>query len=125
MFIGTVPSSLCDIGALVDLYITYSDTNPLITCAPLCLTTVTYRYLPTTLLGECPSSQDDAICSIIAATNIESISGYEEWSCSSDGLTSTDPCSSPVWSGVTCSGTLIVSLALDTIDLTGMVIFYG
>ena len=114
--LGTVPSSLCEIASLTKLYITKDSTNPLVTCAPLCLTSVTTKYLPSAI---CPSSQESAICSFIAATDIESISTHTMWSCTTDGITSTDPCS-PAWSGVTCSGGSIVSLDLNSVGVAGI-----
>ena len=117
--IGTVPSSLCGIATLTLIHISNSG-NSLVTCAPLCLTTVTDSNLPSTVLETCPSAQDDALCGFIAATNIESISTHTLWSCTSDGLTSADPCS-PVWSDITCSGSSVVNLDLNTISLTGMI----
>ena len=79
----------------------------------MCLTTVTDRIIP-------PNYQESAVCSFIAATNIENISNYDEWSCTSDGVTSTDPCS-PAWSGVACSGSSIVDLRLVNIGVSGMI----
>ena len=61
----------------------------------------------------------DPMCDIIAATNIQSISGYSQWSCTTGGVTTTTPCTSPVWNGLTCSGTTIISIYLGTIGLTG------
>ena len=116
--IGTVPSSLCDIGTLSYLKITDSGSNPLLTCAPLCLTSVNTRTLPSTVLETCPSDQDNSLCSLIAATNIESIASKTMWSCTSDGVTSTNPCSS--WSGISCSGGSIVQLYLNSLGLTGI-----
>ena len=118
--IGTVPSSLCDISGMTLLRITESASNPLVTCAPLCLTTVTDRNLPSTVLEICPSSQDNALCGFIAATNVQSIATHTMWSCTSDGLTSTDPCSGD-WTGVICSGSTIINLDLNTIGLIGMI----
>ena len=93
--------------------------NPLITCAPLCLTTVSDRDLPSSLLETCPSSQDYALCAFVAATNIATRSGKTMWSCTSDGITTTDPCS-PLWSGSWCSGSSVVYIHLENIGLSGM-----
>ena len=121
--LGTVPVSLCDIVTLYDLYITYDGTNHLITCAPSCLTSVISRYLPSTLLETCPSSQDDALCGLIAATNIESIASQSMWSCNTNGLTNTDPCSTPQWSGITCDGGMLIvtNINLASVGLAGMI----
>ena len=66
----------------------------------------------------CPTFQDNAICSVIAATNIASISYMSQWSCTSDGTTSTDPCDDN-WDGVVCSGGYISSLFLNSMEMTG------
>ena len=85
------------------------------TRSPICLTTISDRIIP-------PSFQNDAICGIIAATNIESISSKTMWFCTSDGLASTDPCFYPVWSGVSCNGGSIVQLEFNNVGLTGIFI---
>ena len=109
--IGTVPSSLCDIGTLTFLHITDSASNPLLTRSPMCLTTITDRIIP-------PNYQDVAICAFIAATNIESIGGFDEWSCTTSGVTNTNPCSL-LWSGTNCSASFVVYLDLNYIGLKG------
>ena len=121
MITGYVPSSLCNISTLNNLLVTHSDTNPLITCAPLCLTTVNSRALPATVLDSCPSFQDNALCGFIASTDIESKTSYTEWSCNSIGKTNTDPCDpfSSTWTGVTCRGNFIVSISMYNSYLIG------
>ena len=87
------------------------------------MTSVTSSSLP---IGVCPSYQDDAICGIVAATNIQSRPDKAMWSCTVDGLPSTDPCSSPVWSGVYCSyDGSIVQLQSFEFGLTGMAYFFA
>ena len=114
--VGTVPSTLCDITGLTKLHITIYGTNPLLTCAPLCLTTVTTRSLPSTVVETCPSAEDDGLCGFIAATNIASISNYDEWSCTTDGVTSTDPCAGgSVWTGIEC----VNFIQLSSLSITG------
>ena len=81
----------------------------------MCASIVTDKDLPSAI---CPTPQENAICSFIAATNIASISGYTMWSCTSDGITSTDPCS-PVWSGIGCNGSSIVRWDLSSVGLAG------
>ena len=61
----------------------------------------------------------DPNCDFVAATNIHAIFGYNQWSCSSSGLPSTTPCSSPVWPGLICSGSTVVSINLKNIGLIG------
>ena len=73
----------------------------------------------------CPtaSPQNDAICAMIAATNIANISGYEMWSCTTDGIPMTDPCSSMnVWSSIMCSvDGSITDLHFSGYGLIGMI----
>ena len=79
----------------------------------MCLTTVIDRLIP-------PNYQDAALCGFIAATNIESISSHTMWSCTTDGLTSTNPCNASSWFGIGCSGSFITGFDLREIYLTGM-----
>ena len=101
------------------LYLTNIGSNPLLTCAPSCLTTVSIRTLPTTVIETCPSAQDDGLCSFIAATDIETISSKTMWSCTTDGLTTTDPCVATIWSGITCDGGYVDSITLDNLGIIG------
>ena len=101
----------------MSIYITYSNTNPGITCAPLCVSSVSSRYVPST---KCPSKQDQGLCGLIAATNIQTISGYSQWSCTAIGAPLTPPCtSSPVWNGLACAGNNAISLSVSNVGLTG------
>ena len=61
----------------------------------------------------------DQMCDIIAATNIQSISGYSQWSCTAGGVTSTTPCSAPVWNGLGCSGSNVVFISISSTSLRG------
>ena len=64
----------------------------------------------------------DPLCSIIAATNIESQFQSPEWSCLPDGSPVSDPCSG--WSLVVCSDDgkgVIIGLFLDSQGLTGTI----
>ena len=120
MFVtGTVPSSLCKIPSLQYIDIPSGDSNSLVTCAPLCLTTVTQRILPSTVLDTCPSFQDNALCGFIAATNIQNISGYSNWSCSVNGTTTSNPCVG--WYGIYCNGNSVSSIWSSFAGLTGNV----
>ena len=67
-----------------------------------------------------PGVKSDGFCGIIAATNIQAITGYSQWSCTTAGVTSTTPCNSPVWPGLTCSGGNPVSISFVNIGLAGM-----
>ena len=95
-----------------------SSGNAGITCTPLCLSSVATRNLPT---ATCVYPQDSGLCGMIAASNIQSVSGYSQWSCASGGYTSTNPCSSPVWPGLGCSGGIVVSLSVFNLA-SGMIL---
>lgn len=47
------------------------------------------------------SSENTALCAIVAATNIETVT-LGQWSCSIADIPVTDPCS-PAWTGLVCS----------------------
>ena len=86
------------------------------TCVPLCLSSVSTRYIPTDI---CIYPQENGLCELIAATNIQSISGYSQWSCSTSGYAVTTPCLSPIWPGLTCSGINVMAIRIGSIGLTG------
>jgi len=113
---GTVPSTLCSITSLTNINVAYSGTNTGITCAPQCLTTVTTRILSSTY---CPTFQDDALCGFIAATNINAISGYSQWSCTTLGVTTTNPCNTSSWSGLACLNGYVGSITINGIGISG------
>ena len=94
----------------------YGGTNAGLSCAPACVSTINAHYNPA---GVCPINQDNGVCGLIAATNINIISGYSQWSCSTLGDTQSNPCASPIWSGVTCSGNNVVSINLYNVGLSG------
>ena len=100
-----MPSELCDIGTLTNFQF---NSNAGITCYAGCLSSVTTLTTSGTV---CPSAQNIGICGIIAATDIASKSGYNEWACDTSGYTSTDPCAGP-WTGVTCTSGVV-----DYVDL--------
>ena len=103
---------------LAYLYVSNSG-NPGIICAPQCVSSIISANLnvPSTI---CPTNQDIGMCSLVAATNIHSISGYSQWSCTTGGYTSTAPCTSPVWSRVLCSGNVVTSINVYNLGLTGL-----
>jgi len=68
--------------------------------------------LPSVPLVAAQTSQDIGICAFVAATDIASITNYDEWACGTSGLTTTDPCAGP-WTGVTCAAGVV-----DVVDLT-------
>ena len=103
---------------LAFFYVTNGGSNPGITCAPACVLTIGSRSVPSTA---CPSNQDIGLCGMIAATNIHSISGYSQWSCTTGGYTSTSPCTSPMWPGVSCVGSNVVSMNIGSLGVTGSI----
>ena len=113
-----IPNSMCNIGGLSDFEATISSTNPGLTCAPLCMSSIPIKYIPATT---CPSNQEIGMCGLIAATNIANIVGHSTWSCTTLGSTVSNPCS-PVWSGLSCNGSAIISIALGGIGVIGMVV---
>ena len=109
---------MCQMTNLQYLSVTYAG-NVGVTCAPACLTSITSAdlFVPATL---CPSNQDIALCSIITATNIQTIASYSQWVCTTFGIASS-PCGSPVWAGLTCTGNNVVSININNVALTGMI----
>lgn len=69
------------------------------------------------------SSQDTALCELIAATNIGDVA--YQWSCDIDSIPTTPPCGSgtvPVWYGVMCQGSTIITIELSSMQLSGTVL---
>jgi hypothetical protein len=60
------------------------------------------------------------MCGFVAATNIASISGYNEWACDTTGHTTTDPCTGP-WTGITCTGTDVTYMNVNSKGVTGSI----
>ena len=111
-----MPSTLCLITSLMKLYVTTGGSNPGVSCAPSCLSSLPASTVPSRV---CPSNQDTGLCGLIAATNINTIASYFHWSCTTAGVTSTNPCSSQLWSGIVCSGNNVVSISVNNIGLSG------
>ena len=61
----------------------------------------------------------DAVCGLMAATNIHSITNFSAWSCTTAGAAATNPCS-PVWFGLGCSGGNIVSINIASLPISGI-----
>ena len=103
---------------LQSFQVTDSSSNLGISCAPLCLSSVPSGnlFVPSTV---CVYPQDYGLCGLIAATNIQSTSGYGQWSCSNLGYTSTNPCAVPVWPGLSCNGINAVSINFGSVGITG------
>ena len=66
------------------------------------------------------SLQTQIICNIVAATNINSITSYTVWSCTSN-VPATAICETTPWIGVTCSSGAVTGFKLSTIGLTGSI----
>ena len=114
--VGMIPSSVCGMPSLGDFEVTKTSTNPGITCAPVCLSSVAITDVPTTT---CPTGQDYGLCGFIAATNIVNIVGHSVWTCTTLGTTSTNPCS-PVWGGLNCDGYgNVIGIVLGGINVVG------
>jgi hypothetical protein len=115
LWLGTVPSGLCSISGLTKFDFSF---NPLISCYADCLSTVT--TLVTSVYDCPPTTQDIGMCGFIAATNVASKSGYDEWACDTTGFTSSDPCVGP-WTGVTCTSSAVTNMTLYNEGLTGSI----
>ena len=116
--LGTIPSTLCNSPVLIDLELTNSGSNAGLICTPACLSTVTTIVAPS---SACPSSRDVALCSLIAATNVQSITSYSNWNCTTLGTTYTNPCTTPIWTGLTCSGSNVLIITLSALGLIGTI----
>ena len=71
------------------------------------------------LLFFCPIIAADPLCDIISASNIRTISGYSQWSCTTAGVASTGYCVVPVWTGLICTGATVVSINISNIGIAG------
>ena len=112
--LGTVPSELCKMNFLYDINF---ENNVGITCYAVCMTSIS--YLNTSGLI-CPTSQDQALCDLIASTNIASNYGSNQWSCDSSGFPSSDPCV-VMWPGLTCSNGAVVRMDMCCNGLSGTI----
>ena len=65
--------------------------------------------------GSMASTIDEAVCGIVAATNIGSIKAYEMWNCTV-GVANSDPCT---WKGITCNETEVNAILLAGLYMTG------
>ena len=115
-YIGSVPSTLCALTSLTYVSLTGGSTNHQLTCAPDCLTTATTSYLP----ARCPTAIDKALCGLTAATNIATLTGYDEWGCSTNGITISDPCGLYSWSAIDCQNDGTISdIYMNSLGITG------
>ena len=108
-YLGMIPYGIC----LVTNLQSFNTGIDGVTCSPLCVSSISSTSVPSTV---CLYPQDNALCGLIAATNIHSLPGYSQWSCSTAGYTSTNPCT---WPGLTCNGMNVVSINLNNIGLNG------
>ena len=115
--LGSIPYSACGLPNIHTFDITASGSNPGITCAPLCVSSMAQNTVPSTT---CIYNQDAGLCGFIAATNIHTISGKTMWVCVAPGVTATNPCS-PLWGGLVCSGNSVVSISISGIGLSGSI----
>ena len=87
-----------------------------VSCYPACLDDLGLftRDKNSISKSRCPSLQDSALCSVIAATDVERL--YSEWSCSSEGVPLENPCrygyASRSWNGLTCIGDSVIEIEL-------------
>ena len=106
--VGSIPSSLCNIDSL-----TYLSVSQNSTCYHPCFGNTTNIDLVSNLIT-CPTTQENAICAIVAATNIVSIAGYDEWNCDASGYPATEPCAvDNAWSGLTCDVETLTVVAIN------------
>ena len=139
---GIVPTELCSIDNLLSLSF---GNNAAISCYADCLNASTLDAgsisscddvsLPTSMPSSLPTSVptnfpsvavgsqiDEAICGFIAATNIASMSRYEDWVCDELSVPLTDPCDT-IWTGITCSNdNNVTDFSISGSGLTGNVI---
>ena len=107
--LGEVGSNLCDMSELTTLSLA---SNPNMTCYADCVLNVNQTNFGDMIA--CPTTQDDIICGIVAATNIVSIAGYDEWNCDASGYPATEPCAvDNAWSGLTCDVETLTVVAIN------------
>ena len=64
-------------------------------------------------------AMSDPFCDITAAMNLNSFASFTAWSCNSMGAVVTNPCS-PVWNGLSCNGSTVVSINFAAVGLSGI-----
>ena len=110
--IGAIPNEICQLTSLKMLYL---DGNPGVSCYPNCLSSLMILAVDSSVPFKpiCPSFQDAALCGMVSATNVGSV--YSEWSCTTDGLTETNPCiTNAIWRGMTCLGGFVNSISISS-----------
>ena len=98
------------------LYLTNGG-NTGISCSPACVSSVPNKAVPSSVCVY-PSYQDIALCGLVAATNIQYKACCSQWSCTTSGFTSTNPCTAS-WTGVICSGSTVISLNIGGYGISG------
>ena len=109
VYVGAIPNEICNSSSLQVLNI---DGNPDVTCYPRCLSVISNLTVDGSAIPKsvCPDFQDVALCGLIAATTIGV--QYGEWSCTTDGLTTSDPCYAySTWRLVGCAKGYVVSIS--------------
>ena len=120
LLVGIIPYGICNMPTLQVVYVTNGPSNPGITCAPACVSSVPSTAVPTALCSY-PSNQESGLCGLVAATNINTLSGYSMWACTASGYAASTPCNSPVWNGIGCIGGNVVYISVSSVGLTGIV----
>jgi hypothetical protein len=75
--------------------------------------------LPLSVASAVASAQDVALCSFLAATNMNELSAFSNWQCDSSSIPVTNPCGdgidpSSIWSGITCLGQDVIDFNIAT-----------
>ena len=124
-FAGYLPYTMCDMTNLQSIYFTTGNSYPLLSCSPRCLSSVPNKALPELAVSTCPSERDNGLCSFIAAIDVYDISSsYTEWTCTTDGFTTTDPCVSFGWTGTYCDADdNIDGILLSSRGVSGTVLY--
>lgn len=74
-----------------------------------------------------PTGQDNALCGLIAATQVHDShrlpdSSKYQWQCTPEGIVENDPCNSTLfWAGITCRNNILVELDLSTFLIKGTI----
>jgi len=96
-FTGSIPNSFCGNTALSHIQLDIM-LAPL-ECYPVCLTDSGVTVTAGSTSSGCPSDQENGVCALVAATNIQTID--PEWACDVSGYPVTNPCASgQEWSGM-------------------------
>jgi hypothetical protein len=118
-FTGALPNTLC---AVITLDSLEAQDNDRLTCYPSCLNNISTTNFGNAVPDGCPSDVANALCGLVAATNIATAFNgtHSMWACDSGGEPESNVC---VWEGVSCSGANVVQLYLNhpAADLAGSI----